>query len=107
MNVLFTKIFQSLDVVGNVLLSFRRSGLDRIVDIYAFDTGQVQPCCLYFFFHCTDTLSAPYFARLRIVQCCDHTCHSRDLADLLQSYCVKFGSIPSQCHFHKACSSLS
>ena len=99
-NIFFSQIFQCFDVVVDILVSLRCSCFDRIVHIYTFDPCHTQSGCFHFFFHCADTLTAPYFTRRCIIQCCNHTCYSRDLANLLQSHCVKFSSIPSECHFH-------
>ena len=95
MNIFFSKIFKSLNIVCNVLVSVSATCLNIIMDIYTFNTSQFQSCCFNFFFHSTDAFSAPYFARLSIIQCSDNSCNPRNLTNLFQSYCVKFGSVPS------------
>ena len=42
MNVFFSQVFQSLDIVVNVHVSFRGAGLDGVMDVYALDTGNVK-----------------------------------------------------------------
>ena len=42
MDIFFSQVFQSFDIVVNVHVSLRRACLDGIMDVDAFDTGNVK-----------------------------------------------------------------
>ena len=42
MNVFFSQVFQSLDIVVNVHVSLGRTCLDGVMDVDALDTGNVK-----------------------------------------------------------------
>ena len=67
MNIFFSKILQSFNIVCNILVSVSTTCFDIIMNIYTFNTSKFQSCFFYFFFHCTDAFSAPYFTRLSII----------------------------------------
>ena len=100
MKIFFSEILQRLDIICNVLVSFRRACFNCIMNIYTFNSCNMKAGRFHFFFHRTDSLTAPHFPRCRIVKRRDYARNARNLADLLKRNRVKFASVPSQCHFH-------
>ena len=101
MDIFFSQILKSLDVVVDIHVAVRASCLDRVVNIDTLDTCNVESGRCDLVLHSTDALSAPYLSRRGVIKSSDDSGHPRNLADLLQSYGVGCGSVPSQCHFHK------
>ena len=82
MNIFFSQILKRLNIVGDILLPFRRACLDRFVYVHALDSRNVQPRRLHFLLQRANALPAPHLARRRVIQRCNHARHARNLANL-------------------------
>ena len=107
MNVFLAKVFQCLDVVFNIGVAARCSGLDGIGDVDALDAADVQTRSFNFLLEGVDFFLCPELSRLFVIESGDDAGDARDLTDLFQGNGVKFTAIPAKCHFHSLISSFS
>ena len=67
MNIFLPKIRKRFNVVLYVLLPFRHTCFDCVMDIHTLNTRQPKPCGLHLFFHGTDSLPAPHLSRCSVI----------------------------------------
>ena len=59
MNVFLSQTLQGLNIIVNILVPVRGTDLDRVMDVYAFNAGNMQTGGLHFHFAGMDLLPAP------------------------------------------------
>ena len=107
MNIFFAKVLQRLDVVFDIGVAARGSGLDGIGDVDALDAADMKTGSFHFLLEGVDLFLRPQFSWLLVIQRRNDAGNARDLTDLFQGNGVKFTAIPAKCHFHSLISSFS
>ena len=95
MDIRFSQVLQSGDVIVYVDIPFRGACFDGVVDVYAFNAGELQTRVLNFFFEGENVLKGPGFSGNGVVKGGDHAGYAGDLADLFQGYGIESASVPS------------
>ena len=102
----FGQVFDGLDVVGDILVAGRQAELDVLMDVDALDDLDLEAGVIDVFDIVPDHVKRPDLARGILVKHAHQAGAARDLFDLLEGYTVVAFSIPSECHFHFASTSV-
>ena len=103
MDIRLAQALQGSDIVGDVLLPLRYAHLYGIVDIHALNSHHLQALGFHLLLHLKNPLHGPCFPCRDVIQGCDHTLYTGNLADLLQCNRVHTLPKPTQCHIHSLC----
>ena len=100
LDALFTEVLKCLYVVFDILISCRKTDLDIVMDINAFDTADLKSGSLNLFLKRTDRFSCPNLTGLCAVKSCDNSFHTGNLTNFIEGNAVIACTKPSESHFH-------